>query len=376
MAQTLSRALRLGVLLTVGLALGACALPRSGPYKSEVTAAGESALPFDVVKITPQVVAKARLNEKLGFDEVFRETAVENTAMIADGDVLSITVWENSDTGLLSATGVGATVLPSVKVDERGFVHVPYVGRIRAAGRSMSQLRNAIRAQLSERTLNPQVDVFPQATEGRMVSVQGVVSAPGLYPIRRGARRVLPMLAQAGGVREDPEVVRVRVRRGMATGEIWLQDLYDEPEMNVALRAGDAVIAERDRRIFTALGAIGRPATVPFPVRNLSITRALGQVAGLIETTADPTGVFLFRTEPESVARRVLEQPTLMGPRRIVYMLDMTEPGAMFMAREFIMRDDDTLYVTTAPFTQFQKVLQSIAPVLGLAGTTRSLSGL
>ncbi|MEO1277060.1 MAG: hypothetical protein AAFV96_17360 [Pseudomonadota bacterium] len=40
------------------------------------------------------------------------------------------------------------------------------------------------------------------------------------------------------------------------------------------------------------------------------------------------------------------------------------------------MRDGDTLYVTTAPFVQFQKILQSIAPVLGLAGTSRSLSGL
>jgi polysaccharide export outer membrane protein len=182
------------------------------------------------------------------------------------------------------------------------------------------------------------------------------------------------MLAQAGGVSADPEVVRVRLRRGMGTGEIWLQDLYDEPGMNVALRPGDAVIAERDRRIFTALGAVGRPATVPFPVRDLSVTRALGQVAGLIDATADPTGVFLFRMEPEKVARRVLDRPALVGGRRVVYVIDLTKPGGMFLAREFIMRDDDTLYVTTAPFVQFQKVLQSIAPALGLAGTTRALT--
>ncbi|MEM9766236.1 MAG: polysaccharide export protein, partial [Pseudomonadota bacterium] len=147
-------------------------------------------------------------------------------------------------------------------------------------------------------------------------------------------------------------------------------------QMNVALKPGDAVIAERDRRIFTALGAVGRPATVPFPVRELSVTRALGQVAGLIEATADPTGIFLFRAEPEAVAREVLGDRTVQGERRIVYVIDLTKPGGMFLAREFIMRDDDTLYVTTAPFVQFQKVLQSIAPVLGLAGTTRSLSGL
>ncbi|MEM7497296.1 MAG: polysaccharide biosynthesis/export family protein [Pseudomonadota bacterium] len=375
MARTASRALRLGALLTATLVLSACALPRGGPYVAEIQAEAGTALPFDVVEVTPQVLAKARLDERLGFDPAFLGAAVENTSLVNRGDVLSITVWENSDTGLLNANGIGATVLPSVKVDERGFVHVPYVGRVRAAGRSLSELRRAIRHQLSERTLDPQVDVFPEATEGRLVSVQGMINAPGIYPIRSGARRVLPMLAQAGGIKADPEVVKIRLRRGPATGEIWLQDLYDEPQMNVALKPGDAVIAERDRRIFTALGAVGRPATVPFPVRQLSVTRALGQVSGLIEATADPTGVFLFRSEPEDVARAVLEDQTVQGARRIVYVIDLTKPGGMFLAREFIMRDDDTLYVTTAPFVQFQKVLQSIAPVLGLAGTARTLSG-
>ncbi|MEO1315574.1 MAG: polysaccharide biosynthesis/export family protein [Pseudomonadota bacterium] len=376
MARTASRAVRIGALLTATLMLGACALPRGGPYVSEIEAGAGTALPFDVVEVTPQVVAKARFDERLGFDAAFQETSVENTTLVNRGDVLSITVWENSDTGLLNESGIGATVLPSVKVDERGNVHVPYVGRVRAAGRSLSQLRSSIRQQLAERTLNPQVDVFPEVSEGRLVSVQGMVNTPGIYPIRTGTRRVLPMLAQAGGIKADPEVVKVRVRRGVATGEIWLQDLYDEPQMNVALKPGDAVIAERDRRIFTALGAVGRPATVPFPVRELSVTRALGQVAGLIDATADPTGIFLFRAEPEAVAREVLEDRTVQGERRIVYVIDLTKPGGMFLAREFIMRDDDTLYVTTAPFVQFQKVLQSIAPVLGLAGTTRSLSGL
>ena len=75
--------------------------------------------------------------------------------------------------------------------------------------------------------------------------------------------------------------------------------------MNVALRAGDAVIAERDRRAFTALGAVGKTATVPFPVRELSVARALGQVGGLVDDSADPTGVFVFRDESGAVAEKL-----------------------------------------------------------------------
>ena len=370
----LARGLRLGFVLFVAGGLAACALPRSGPDYGEITAAPSADLPFDVVPVTAEGVSLARADENLGFGQGVLAAAAENTSLIESGDVLAITVWENAQDGLLNATGTGATVLPDKRVDERGMIHVPYVGPVQARGRSMAELRAAIRAQLAERTLDPQVDVFPHASDARAVSVQGAVNAPGLYPIRPATRRVLPMLAQSGGVNADPEVVRIRIRRGSETGEIWLQDLYDRPEMNVALRTGDALIAERDRRIFTALGAVGRSSTVPFPVRDLSVTRALGQVSGLIDDEADPTGIFLFRTEPAEVAAKLFPgQPP--RPRRVVYILDLTQPGGMFLASEFIMRDQDTLYVTAAPFTQWRKVISSIAPVLGLAGATRALGG-
>jgi capsule polysaccharide modification protein KpsS len=62
------------------------------------------------------------------------------------------------------------------------------------------------------------------------------------------------------------------------------------------------------------------------------------------------------------------------GQRRIVYLLDLTKPGGMFLAREFIMRDGDTLYVTSAPFTKWMKILQSVAPLVTFAGSARALS--
>jgi len=359
------------------LGLGACAVPRSGPDYAEIIAPDPQDLPFHIVRVTPAVTTATRIDERLGFASVFVEAQVENTATVAPGDVMAITVWENIEQGLLNPQGIGATPLPHVKVDAKGFVFVPYVGLIRAAGRTLSQLRETIRARLAEMTLNPQVDVFPVDGQGRVVSVQGRVRAPGLYPIERPTERLLAMLARAGGVTEDPEVIRLRLRRGAVTGEIWVQDLYDDPANNVALRAGDALIAERDRRIFTALGAVGRPSTVPFPVRDLSAERAMGVVGGLIDAAADPTGVFIFRNERAAIAARVQPGQTDSGgeSHRIVYLLDLTRPGGMFLAREFIMRDGDTLYVTSAPFTKWMKVLQSVAPLVTFTGSARTLTG-
>jgi len=192
--------LRIGSIAVLLLALGACAVPRDGPSYSEITAAPTPDLHFDVIRVNAAVAAATRIDERRGFDRSFTDASAENTATAAPGDVMAITVWENIDQGLLNPQGIGATALPHVKVDERGLIFVPYVGMIRAGGRTLGQIREAIRASLAEKTLDPQVDVFPVDGRGRIVSVQGQVKAPGLYPIEPPTERLLAMVARAGGV--------------------------------------------------------------------------------------------------------------------------------------------------------------------------------
>jgi len=367
---------RITVALCLTAALGACGLPRSGPYYEELTQGEvEEGYGFHVIPLTPEITRITRVDERRGFAITFIEARAEPVSTLARGDVLSITVWENIDEGLLNPQGIGATPLPNSKVDERGMVFVPYVGLIKASGRTLNQLRVAIQRRLAEKTLNPQVDIFPIEAKGRLVSVQGVVNAPGLYPIEPPTTHILPMMARAGGITLDPEIVRVKLRRGRIQGEIWLSDLYDEPRNDVHLRTGDAIIAERDRRIFTALGAVNGSATVQFPTREVSVIRALGSVGGLRDTSADPTGVFLFREEPVEIAQRLFPGQNITEPQRVAYIIDLTQPSGLFLARDFMMRDRDTIYVTTAPFVRWLKILQAVAPVVNFSGSVRTLGG-
>ncbi len=365
---------RLALLATVLAALSACALPRAGPERHEITAPAPATLPYQVVRVTAAIAAATRIDERRGFPASFRTAAPVAADTLAPGDVVRVTIWEGPDGGLLTSQDGAARPLPEMRVDASGYISIPYAGRLRAAGRSPTALAAAIRARLAHQTLAPEVDVFRVRAAGRMVSVQGRVRKPGLYPIEPPSSRILPMLARAGGVGEDPEVIMLRLRRGRETGEVWVQDLYDDPANNVALRPGDALVAERDRRSFTALGSVGRQATVPFPRRELPVAEALGTVGGLVDATADPTGVFIFRLEPAEIANRALPGPPSQGPRRVVYLIDLTRPGGMFLAREFLMRDGDTLYVTAAPFTRWMKILQSVAPFVTFTGSVKALA--
>jgi polysaccharide biosynthesis/export protein len=63
----------------------------------------------------------------------------------------------------------------------------------------------------------------------------------------------------------------------------------------------------------------------------------------------------------------------------VIYVLDLTEPNGMFMARDFAIRDEDTVYVTEAPFTQFSKVISAITGSLtavdGAASAATGIGG-
>ena len=52
----------------------------------------------------------------------------------------------------------------------------------------------------------------------------------------------------------------------------------------------------------------------------------------------------------------------------------MTSPNGVFQARDFEIRDGDTVYVTEAPYTQFTRVLQAIITPLGTAANIQDLT--
>jgi polysaccharide biosynthesis/export protein len=109
---------------------------------------------------------------------------------------------------------------------------------------------------------------------------------------------------------------------------------------------------------------------VPFETQTLSAIEAIAQVGGLSTAAADPTGVFVFRNEPAEIANMVLGRGDLAGDQRMVYVLDLTQPTGMFEARDFLIRDGDTVYVTEAPFVQWQKTISAIT------GTTSAATSL
>jgi len=365
------------VALTAALAVvSSCGLPRSGPNKREIYS-GSVLKEGDafVISVNDHVTRTTAVVPALGFSKAFKNAGVVGSDTIRAGDTLGLTIWENVSDPLLGSPGQSATPLEQVQVDGAGFIFIPYAGRIRAAGNSPEALRRIITAKLDKQTPDPQVLVTRLAGDGATVSIIGGVSGQGIYAIERPTRTLSSMLARAGGIAVESKIAQITVIRGKQRGKIWFQDLYKHPELDIALRGGDRILVEEDSRAFTAMGATGAQNRVPFTTQSLSAIEAIAQVGGLSSNLADPTGVFVFRNEPEEIANAVLARNDLQGAQRMVYVLDLTEPNGMFQARDFVIRDGDTVYVTEAPFVQWSKTLSAITGSLNSADTLNTLVG-
>ncbi|SHJ58820.1 polysaccharide export outer membrane protein [Palleronia salina] len=362
--------------LAILAVLAGCGLPRSGPTKREIFA-GSVQREGDafIVSVNSRVTRATAVYTSLGFSRSFVNAGVLGSDTIQPGDTLGLTIYENVDDGLLVPQGAPSAVLEEVQVDGNGFIFVPYAGRVRAAGNTPEAIRRIITDRLDSQTPEPQVLVRRLQGDGTTVSVTGGVGAQGVYAIERPTRTLTAMLARAGGIAIPNETAQVTVVRHGRQEKVWFQDLYENPHFDIALRGGDKILVEQDQRSFSALGATGTQQLVPFDRQTISAIEAIALVGGLSTNLADPTGVFVFRNEAEVIAEQVLARDDLQGAQRMVYVLDLTAPNGMFEARDFAIRDGDTVYVTEAPYTQWQKTLSAITGTAATASNIDSLGG-
>lgn len=293
------------------------------------------------------------------------------------GDVLRVTIWEASETGLFTGRErKGADV--TVRVDTDGTIALPYAGRFTARGRRLSDIENDIVARLAGKAVDPQATVMVAQNVSSAASVQGEVNKPGPYPVERSDQRLLDMIALAGGTKYPAYETTLRLTRGRATMSVPMQDLIDRPEIfNVSVAAGDALLLARTPQKFVAFGSVLQPGEQIFRKSPLNLTDALGQVMGLDASRSDAKGVYLFRREPVDLARRYGVQ--LLAEDRetvpIVYQLDLKAPQSYFAMNVFPVMPGDILFVSPAPLADAAKFFQILSGAAGTVAIPRTLGG-
>jgi len=367
----------LALALTGSLA-GCGEFGRSGPYAGVVTRAAGApvqAAPIAVVELTGATASQIFASERgQTFAEVLGDIAAVGT-VIGKGDTIDIAIWEAPpaalfgtisppgmvNSGIQAARSAG---LPEQMVDETGRISVPFVGDVVAAGRSPRDIERDITERLRGKANHPQVIVRITHNALKNVSVLGDVANGGRFNVTPHGERVLDALADAGGVKQPVTKMVLQVTRGGKVATMPLDAVIRDPEQNVRLAPDDVVTAMYQPWTFTALGATGNNAEIPFEATGMTLAQALCRAGGLNDNRADLRGVFLFRLEnPAALDPAILAtaRTTPDGRVPVIYRLDMNDPAAFFVAQGFRMHDHDVIYVSNAPGADLQKFSMTVA---------------
>src|SRR3984893_10995342 len=359
------------------LAFAGCSgISGAGPSAVDVAdEAGTAATPrYELVDIDSSVVETLRHRGPDSFLAHFGDYRPSVEPRIGIGDTVAVTIWEAGAGGLFSAplvadrfsTGSKSATIPDQVVGRDGAITVPYAGRIPVAGRTTRAVQTIVEHALQGKAIQPQVLVNVSHSVSNTVTVTGEVAKGDRVPLSVKGDRVLDVIAAAGGIRAPVNETYVQLSRGAVTERVAMTRVTSDPKENIYMRPDDALTLIRDPQTFIAYGATGRDAEIPFDAEGINLSQALAKAGGLLDFRADPAGVFVFRYEPEAIARALRPDSPLVQHGHstpIVYRLDLHEANSLFVAQSFQVLNRDLLYVSNAPITDLQKVMAIVGLV-------------
>ncbi len=286
-------------------------------------------------------------------------------------DILNITVWEHPELTIpagefRSAETAGTTV------GEDGNIFFPYAGIVKAAGRTVEDIRDEITRKLSVYIEQVQLDVRVTAYRSQRVYVVGEVNKPGIQTVSDVPLNVLEAVNGAGGLSVEADSRNITLTRGDKTYNVNLLALYEGGDLsqNVMLQHGDVLnVPDRQfNKVFvlgeTASGTIGggvsvtpggtqstRSRSLFMSKGRMSLVEALSDGGGLDQTLADAARIFVFRNG--------------LGKPKI-YHLDAKSPDALLLADRFPLQPRDIVFVDRAEGIRWNQIISQVQPTITL----------
>lgn len=347
--------------------LSACGAPGmhmdvSGPRSSNPGGAdsGSVSQRADIYTINPKLVSDmaAQREAHMKSAKIALEPASATDAkspytyQVGPQDVLRIIVWNHPE--LTNPTGT-ANELSGRVVNADGTFFFPYVGRVDAAGRTVSEIRETLQRGLSGILREPQIDVSVLQYRSKRVFVAGEVRNPGAVPVTDVPVNVADAIAATGGLTTEADLSNVTITRGDRSFPLDLYALYYDGNAarNTRLQHGDIVnVPERRFNKVFVLGELLRTGSIAMPRGRMTLAEALGDAGGVNPLSANSGQIYVIRSGP--------------GPnsRPQIFHLNAESPDALIVADRFDLLSRDVVYVDAAKVARFARVVNNILPTL------------
>jgi len=283
-----------------------------------------------------------------------------NQYRVGPRDILNITVWGHPELTIPAGEFRSAEAAGNV-VGEDGTFFYPFAGVIRAAGRTVEEIREELTQKLSKYIERVQLDVRVAGYRSQRVYVVGEVAQPGIHLVKDIPLTVLEAINSAGGVKPEADLRNITLTRNDKTYSINLLSLYEggDIKQNVLLKHGDVLNVPDNQlnKVFvlgeTTMGrGFGvRPRSVMMNKARMTLTEALTEGGGFDQETSDAARVFVFRSA--------------LG-KSAIYHLDAKSPDALILADRFPLQPRDVVFVDRAEGIRWNQIIAQITPTVQL----------
>ena len=206
------------------------------------------------------------------------------------------------------------------RIDGDGTVNLPLVGRIKAAGLTLSQFEATLDAKLSDQLKEPHITVTVTETLSAPVTVLGSVNTPGVHQIK-GNESLAEVISQAGGLKPDAGYL-VAVTRKAEYGTLPLKDVSEDktnkvftgtvnmsdiieaknPAENIRVMPNDVITVPRAKLVYV-IGEVKRSGGFTLEQhKSVSILQVLALAEGLTPSAAKNKTI-IMRQEPGAANR-------------------------------------------------------------------------
>ena len=358
--------LRRPIIFLLPVALAACAVPGmhmgySAPDNSNPGGAASSDVTAraDVYAVNPRLIARMSQEEQTVQDGL-RSTAAGKLPrsgdptyryLIGPQDILRITVYNHPE--LTNPAGT-ANELAGRVVNSDGTIFFPFIGKIKAAGRTVEEVREELASKLGPFIKSPQIEVSVLTYRSQRVYVAGEVLRPSMITLSDVPVRVTDAIAQAGGPLAGADLGSVTITRANQTYNVDLYGLYYRGDVaqNVLLQNGDVINVgeQRFNKVFVH-GEVGRPNSLVMPRGRMTLAEALADSGGVNPFSANSGQVFVIRDQPNST-------------KPAIYHLNASAPDALVLADKFNLRARDVVFVDAVPVVRWARVVNNILPTI------------
>ena len=243
-------------------------------------------------------------------------------------------------------------VTTSSVVDNEGSVVFEGVGKLKAAGRTLDELRVEIKNLMhkvpdSQNAFQIQITKFASQT-----ALLHIPDKPGVViPITDTKAELAEVLSQNGLSINANHITRINLQRNGETYVFTLDDLIDPSSPIIYLQPRDRVTTDilpyKDNKVFI-IGGVTPQIFKITPTNRETLADVLFTSGGALSSaSAKRSEVYLLRGSNPVIA----------------YHLDAQNPTRLIVADAMELRPNDILYVAEQPIVSFNRTLTTIVPL-------------